>query len=66
MGLDPGTPGSRPGPKAGAKLLSHSGGPTVLFLNLLTYTPGFKKEKDDIAEVKKRRIQHLGVFQPFL
>ena len=27
VGLDPGTPGSRPGPKAGAKLLSHPGIP---------------------------------------
>ena len=29
-GLDPGTPGSRPGPKAGAKLLSHPGIPEQL------------------------------------
>ena len=27
MGLDPGTPGSRPGPKASAKPLSHPGIP---------------------------------------
>ena len=27
MGLDPGTPGLCPGPKAGAKLLSHTGIP---------------------------------------
>ena len=27
MGLDPGTPGSRPGPKAGTKPLSHPGIP---------------------------------------
>ena len=27
MGLDPGTPGSGPGPKAGTKLLSHLGMP---------------------------------------
>ena len=31
VGLDPGTPGSRPGPKAGAKPLSHPGIP--LFWN---------------------------------
>ena len=33
LGLDPGTPGSCPGPKAGAKLLSHPGIPlpTVFF-----------------------------------
>ena len=29
MGLDPGTPGSRPGPKAGTKPLSHPGIPMV-------------------------------------
>ena len=27
VGLDPGTPGSHPGPKAGAKQLSHPGTP---------------------------------------
>ena len=32
MGLDPGTPGSRPGPKAGAKPRSHPGIP----LNLIS------------------------------
>ena len=31
VGLDPRTPGSLPGPKAGAKLLSHPGSPTMLF-----------------------------------
>ena len=32
MGFDPGSPGSRPGPKAGAKPLRHPGIP-VFFLN---------------------------------
>ena len=32
MGLDPGTPGSRPGLKAGAKPLNHPGLPHVLSL----------------------------------
>ena len=31
VGLDPRTPGSHPGPKAGAKLLSHSGIPNKDF-----------------------------------
>ena len=31
MGFDPGSPGSRPGPKAGAKLLRHPGIPAVEF-----------------------------------
>ena len=33
MGLDPGTPGSGPGPKAGANLLSHPGIPTPFIFN---------------------------------
>ena len=31
MGLDPGSPGSRPGPKAGAKPLRHPGIPRKRF-----------------------------------
>ena len=34
MGLDPGSQGSHPGPKAGAKPLSHPGIPKISFLNL--------------------------------
>ena len=34
-GLDPGSPGSRPGPKAGAKALSHPGIPSFVFLTFL-------------------------------
>ena len=33
VGFDPGSPGSRPGPKAGAKLLHHPGIPLPPFLN---------------------------------
>ena len=32
VGFDPGSPGSRPGPKAGAKSLRHPGIPSYLFL----------------------------------
>ena len=32
VGLDPGSPGSRPGPKAGAKPLRHPGIPSCLIL----------------------------------
>ena len=39
VGFDPGSPGSRPGPKAGAKLLRHPGIPS-LSLNVQ-----FKKPK---------------------
>ena len=34
MGLDPGTPGPHPGPKAGTKLLSHPGIPRIKLLNI--------------------------------
>ena len=34
VGLDPGTPGSHPGPKAGAKPLSHPGIPTEIILKI--------------------------------
>ena len=34
VGLDPGTPGSRPGPKADAQLLSHPGVPRYRFLDI--------------------------------
>ena len=34
VGFDPGSPGSRPGPKAGAKPLRHPGIPSRMFLNL--------------------------------
>ena len=36
VGFDPGSPRLCPGPKAGAKPLSHSGIPLILFLILLT------------------------------
>ena len=35
VGFDPGSPGSRPGPKAGAKPLSHPGIPWCGFLKFL-------------------------------
>ena len=34
VGLDSGSPGSRPGPKAGAKPLRHPGIPVKFFLNI--------------------------------
>ena len=37
VGFDPGSPGSRPGPKAGAKLLRHPGIPDFLFPEVSLY-----------------------------
>ena len=34
VGFDPGSPGSRPGPKAGAKPLCHPGIPCMAFLSI--------------------------------
>ena len=34
VGFNPGFPGSRPGPKAGAKLLRHPGIPDYFFFNV--------------------------------
>ena len=41
VGFDPGSPGSRPGPKAGAKPLRHPGIPATLFV----MTKDWKKPK---------------------
>ena len=35
-GFDPGSPGSRPGPKAGAKPLRHPGIPVDMYINLIS------------------------------
>ena len=37
VGLDPGSPGLRPGPKAGAKPLCHPGIPTTIFLSVASH-----------------------------
>ena len=39
VGLDPGTPGSHPEPKADAQLLSHPGVPVVKLFKELSPTP---------------------------
>ena len=36
VGFDPGSPGSRPGPKTGAKLLRHPGIPLASFLKKIS------------------------------
>ena len=48
VGLNPGTPGSQPGPKAGAKLLSHPGIPTCPILYRMV---GISKENSQLASV---------------
>ena len=50
VGFDPGSPGSRPGPKAGAKPLSHPGIPGVRFLS--TFLSKAKQLADDRGDSK--------------
>ena len=53
MGLDPRTPGSRPGPKAGAKPLSHPGIPFVVILKKVSSK--FKKQNRTLCGLKPHR-----------
>ena len=46
VGLDPRTPGSRPGPKADAQPLSHPGVPISRIKHLSCNLPGFSLEKN--------------------
>ena len=49
VGFDPGSPGSRPGPKAGAKPLRHPGIPLFLFL---------KERESTLLMVGRRWLGH--------
>ena len=53
MGLDPGSPGSRPGPKAGAKPLSHPGIPklTKFYKPFFTFILGHTVQAQHNTEV---------------
>ena len=51
-GFDPGSPGSRPGPKAGAKPLRHPGIPHRDFYILLLYTVNFLEEGEYSLSLK--------------
>ena len=48
VGFDPGSPGSRPGPKAGAKPLRHPGIPWILSVWEIFISPSFLN--DTLAE----------------
>ena len=56
VGLDPGSPGSRPEPKAGAQLLSHSGVPQIAFLMIVFlhyYKRSYINKLDGVPSVKE-------------
>ena len=48
MGFDPGSPGSHPGPKAGAKLLRHPGIPDLHF-NSMFFVDKFIQHKSRLS-----------------
>ena len=54
MGLDPRTPGSRPGPKAGAKPLSHPGIPSFFFLRFYLFMRDIEGEKQRQRQREKQ------------
>ena len=56
VGLDPGTPGSRPGPKAGAKPLGHPGIP--IYYNL-------KRKGVIFGNSSNHLIKHVNAMQTF-
>ena len=54
MGFDPGSPGSRPGPKAGAKPLRHPGIPHMQILRNKTNEQKEKQKVENRTEKKKK------------
>ena len=62
MGFDPGSPGSRPGPKAGAKPLSHPGIPyLLLFFKDFSYL--FMRDTQREAETQAEAEGEAGSMQ---
>ena len=55
VGFDPGSPGSRPGPKAGAKPLRHPGIPDFIYL--------FDRARESTSRGSGRRRSRLPLFQ---
>ena len=53
VGFDPGSPGSRPGPKAGAKPLRHPGIPKIFFLFKGVMSQRTKRGRRREARVRK-------------
>ena len=61
VGLDPGTPGSCPGPKAGAKPLSHPGIPPLFFLAIYLFMHERHTERERGRDTGRGRSRlHAG------
>ena len=63
MGLDPGTLGSRPGPKADAQLLSHPGVPYFTFLLISLILPQMRNTLHHLHIRRQEAIDSLQNFQ---
>ena len=61
MGLDPGTPGSRPKPKADAKPLSHPGTPVSLVLKKSCHGPFLPFMRGHLLADKLLKKLHLDI-----
>ena len=55
MGIDPGTPGSCPGPKAGAKPLSHPGIPLFFFLIFYLFIHERHREREAKTQAEREK-----------
>ena len=63
VGFDPGSPGSRPGPKAGAKPLRHPGIPVYFFIKDFIYSSEThtEREAETQAEGKQAPLREPDV-----
>ena len=58
-GLGPGTPGSCPGPKAGVKLLSHPGIPSIISFNIEECLKSLRDASNANKGLVRGRGRHL-------
>ena len=62
VGFDPGSPGSRPGPKAGAKPLHHPGIPKLIYLRERTWVGGKGRRRGRSRLLSEQGAQHEAPF----
>ena len=63
VGFDPGSPGSRPGPKAGAKPLRHPGIRSVAFLYTNNETEEREIKESIPLTIAPKTIRYLGILR---
>ena len=64
VGFDPGSPGSRPGPKAGAKLLRHPGIPVPQF-PIITLLIPIARPSYDCFYLDIVRYRHVAFYKDY-